>query len=99
MRKDAGHQERDHEAIVAAMFECLGYKQVDEIKFRRGRIDVLISVNERPIFTIEVKADWGLSSSSTEAIRQAYNYALETGTPFVIVTNGDTYLFFRRGAA
>ncbi len=99
LKADSGHQERDHEDIVASLFEILGYKRLSEIKFRRGRIDILISVNDRPIFTIEVKADWGLSSESMDYIRQAYNYALETGTPFVIVTNGDTYVSFKRGPA
>jgi len=99
LKEDTGHQERDHEDIVASLFETLGYGRLSDIKFRRGRIDVLISVNGRPIFTIEVKADWSLSSKSKGYIQQAYNYALETGTPFVIITNSDTYVWFKRGAA
>lgn len=99
LKEDSGHQEREHEDIVASLFETLGYGRISDIKFRRGRIDVLVSVNNRPIFTIEVKADWSLSSKSGDYIRQAYNYALETGTAFVIITNGDTYVLFERGAA
>ena len=99
LKADSAHQERDHEDIVASLFETHGYSRASEIRFRRGRIDILISVNDRPIFTIEVKADWSLSSESMDYIRQAYNYALETGTPFVIVTNGDTYVSFKRGPA
>ena len=44
--------------------------------------------------TIEVKADWALSPDSKKALTQAYNYANETKTPYVVITNGDRYCIY-----
>lgn len=96
LRRDSDHLERDHEDLVANFFETLGYLRLADIKFQRGSIDIRIDDNNRPLVTIEVKADWALSSSSKSAIQQAYRYAVETGTPFVIITNGDCYCVYDR---
>lgn len=94
LKADTQHQERDHEDLVAEFFEALGYQRTVEIKFRRGRIDVLIMQEGSPHITVEVKADWALSDASKDYIQQAYNYALEHATRFAVITNGDRYLVF-----
>lgn len=81
---------------MASLFEILGYERIHDIKFRRGNIDIRIEKDNTPIITVEVKADWNLSPDSRGALRQAYNYAHETGTPFVIITNGDRYCIYDR---
>lgn len=96
LKNDPGHLERDHEDLVASLFELLGYERIHDIKFRRGNIDIRIEKDNTPIITVEVKADWNLSPDSRGALRQAYNYAHETGTPFVIITNGDRYCIYDR---
>jgi hypothetical protein len=94
LKKDQGHLERDHEDLVASFFELLGYERIHDIKFRRGNIDIRIEKNNKPLITIEVKADWNLSPESRSALTQAFNYANETGTPYVIITNGDRYCIY-----
>ena len=96
LNNDPEHLERDHEDLVASLFELLGYERIHDIKFRRGNIDIRIEKNNTPMITVEVKADWGLSPNSRGALSQAYNYAHETGTPFVIITNGDRYCVYDR---
>ena len=95
---DPEHLERDHEDIVASFFEALGYRRVVDIKFRRGNIDIRIDQDGEPLFTIEVKADWSLTCKSTAVINQAYAYANEIGTRYVIITNCDRYCIFDRKA-
>jgi len=96
LKQDQGHLERDHEDLVAGLFEILGYERTNDIKFRRGNIDIRIEKEGQPLITIEVKADWSLSTESKRALGQAFNYANETGTPFVIITNGDKYCIYDR---
>jgi len=96
LQKDSAHPERDHEDLVAGLFELLGYKRTEDIKFRRGRIDILICDNNDPLITIEVKSDWLLSSHNRDHIKQAFNYAHERGTRYVIVTNGNRYVVYDR---
>ena len=50
---------------------------------------------------VEVKRDWGLSQTSRDVVNQAYAYALDSGAPFVVITNADYYALFdrRRGLA
>jgi Type I restriction enzyme R protein N terminus (HSDR_N) len=96
LKNDPGHLERDHEDLVAALFELLGYQRIHDIKFRRGNIDIRIEKDNSPMITVEVKSDWGLSPDSRGALSQAYNYAHETGTPFVIITNGDRFCIYDR---
>ncbi|HAO92469.1 MAG: hypothetical protein A2X99_08755 [Deltaproteobacteria bacterium GWB2_55_19] len=91
LKKDQDHYERDHESLVEKLFTLLDFK---EIKYRRGRIDILILEKSKPLITIEVKSDWSLSEKNLEYIRQAYNYSFETGTKHIIVTNGDRYFLF-----
>ena len=93
---DTGHLERDHEDIVASFFEVLGYRRVVDIKFRRGNIDIRIDRDGEPLFTIEVKPDWALTCKNTAVLNQAYAYANEIGTKYVIITNCDQYCVFDR---
>ena len=44
----------------------------------------------------EVKRDWDLTHEDTDTVRQAFNYALESGARYVIITNGDYYAFYDR---
>ena len=92
MRQD--HKERDHEDLVKEFFKFLGYRPIEEIRFQQGRIDILISINNSPLITIEVKRDWGLSNDKIEYLDQAFRYALRTGTRYVAITNGDKYYFY-----
>lgn len=94
LKKDPKHMERDHEHIVARFFELLGYKTPTEIKYQRGRIDIIILNGQTPYITIEVKKDWTLSNNNTKFINQAFNYANEVGSRYVILTNGDVYFLY-----
>lgn len=96
LKNDPGHLERDHEDLVASLFELIGYERIHDIKFRRGNIDIRIDKDTTSWITVEVKSDWGLSPDSRGALSQAYNYAHEKGTPFVIITNGDKYCIYDR---
>lgn len=96
IKNDGNRKERDHEGLVEHLFEMLGYKRGAEIIFQMGHIDVLIRENGKPLVTIEVKRDWALSSNIKKARQQAFNYALEQGTKYVIITNGDYYVVYDR---
>lgn len=96
LKDDAGHLERDHEDLVANFFEILGFKRISDIKFQRGSIDIRIDVNGQPLITVEVKQEWALNQNSKIAINQAYRYANEVGSRYVVITNGDTYVLFDR---
>ena len=94
LRRQTDHTESDHEAIVEELFRVLGYTPTDEIKFQRGRIDIIIAINNKPLITIEVKRDWNSSKKNTAYVQQAFNYSNEIGTRFVVVTNGDRFLIY-----
>lgn len=98
LRADDKHLEREHEDVVVRLFEVLGYTRGQEIKFQRGRVDILITERgePRPRIVIEVKRDWTLSRKDTKSVRQAHVYALETGAQWVILTNGDLYILYDR---
>jgi len=96
LKSDHEHQERDHEDVVARFFECLGYRRTRDIKYRRGRIDILIEHDKKALIVIEVKRDWALSKDSKSYVQQAFNYALEAGARYVIITNGDRYILYDR---
>ena len=72
-------------------------KKFTDIKYRRGRIDICISVEDRDLILFEVKPDWSLNYQTNQnLISQAYNYALEQGFRYVGITNGDYYAIFDR---
>jgi len=97
LKKDVNHQERGHESLIEHFFEKLGYERYNDIKFQRGRIDILISINEVPIITIEVKKYWNLNvKKDHEVIKQAYNYSHMIGSKYVIITNGEYFALFDR---
>ena len=43
-----------------------------------------------------MKADWNLTSKDLGPVQQAYHYAHEQGTRFVVITNGDHYCLYDR---
>jgi hypothetical protein len=96
LRKDESHQERAHESLVEEFLVALGYRRHEDIKFRQGRIDIMLYAGGRPALLLEVKRDWALQAASHEARAQAYRYALEQGIRFVGITNGDYYQLFDR---
>lgn len=97
LKSDRDHKERAHESLVETFFINLGYLKHKEIQYRKGRIDISIVNNEKPMIVTEVKRDWNLQTKNiTNELQQAYHYASETGTRYIILTNGDYYLFIDR---
>jgi hypothetical protein len=97
LRKEPGHMERAHESLVEDFFVALGYSKHKDIKYRQGRVDIKIESAGQTLLLAEVKAAWDLSFyNGIGAIKQAYNYAHDQGVRYVLVTNGDTYIFFDR---
>lgn len=94
LRNKRDHSEREHESIVESFYEKLGYLSQEEIRFRSGRIDVLIRSEGQPLIVNEVKKDWGLTRNDRKALGQAYSYANEGGVKYVVITNGDYYALF-----
>ena len=96
LQRDHNHLERDNESLVEKFFVNLGYSSVSEIKFRRNNIDILISNNNEPLITIEVKRSWSLNKMDMKTLRQAFNYSMESGTRYVMISNGDYYALYDR---
>jgi len=97
LKADSSHQERAHESLVEDFFCALGYEKHRDIKYRQGRVDISIWDGNNPLVVVEVKKDWNLSLyNSPKAVKQAYNYALDQGARYVVVTNGDYYVVFDR---
>lgn len=94
LKDDIEHKERAHESLVELFYELLGYERFSEIKYQTGRIDVSIQIKGKTIIVNEVKRDWNLNWKNPEVVKQAYNYAHEVGSRFVIITNGDYYALF-----
>ena len=90
--------ERDHEALVGDLFQLLGYRLPEEIRFRLGRMDICLLDEQEVLLIGEVKKDWDLSSDPDKALRQAYNYANEQvkGIRYVVITNADYYAVYDR---
>ena len=91
------HAERAHESLVEDFYMILGYKKIDEIAWRINNSDILIKADNKNLIVNEVKRDWQLNRHHTDVKKQAYNYALEMGIRFVVMTNGDYYAIFDRG--
>jgi predicted type IV restriction endonuclease len=96
LQRDHNHQERDNESLVEKFFACLGYSSVSEIKFRRNNIDILIANNNESLITVEVKRRWSLNKNDIKTLRQAFNYSMESGTRYVMISNGDYYVLYDR---
>lgn len=97
LKDDPEHKERAHESLVEDFFVALGHRKHENIKFRRGRMDLSLWKEGEPVAVVEVKKDWGISPySHFSAFKQAYGYALEQGGRYVIVTNGDDYVLTDR---
>lgn len=88
------HSERDHESLVEFFFKNLGYERPGEIKYQQGRIDVLIEINLKPLFIVEVKKSWEINRFDRNILKQVFNYAFEVGGRYPVITNGDYYAFF-----
>lgn len=96
LRRARATTERDHENVVAKFLEALGYRSGQEIRFQRANIDICVVRDGDPLVVVEVKRDWSLSRTSRDVVNQAYGYALDSGAPFVVVTNSDYYALFDR---
>jgi len=97
LRSDPEHQERAHESLVEDFFCALGYEKHRDIRYRQGRVDISIWEGDNVLVVVEVKRDWNLSLyNSPEDVLQAYKYALDRGSRYVILTNGDYYAIFDR---
>lgn len=97
LKTDPKHTERAHESLVEDFLCAIGYEKHEDIKFQKGRVDVFLSVGGFPLAVIEVKKHWDLSNYRDHgAIKQAYEYALQQGIRYVIITNGDNYILFDR---
>ena len=99
LREDPEHQEQTHVALVEDFFVALGYDKYQDIKRQRRRVDLTLVLNDSPLAVAEVKRAWDLSRQNKhglDAMKQAYEYALDQGIRHVIVTNGDIYLLFDR---
>ncbi len=96
LRQASHHSEREHESLVERFFEYLGYAAPTDIKYRVGHIDVLINPDSSNSMVVEVKRDWQLSRNDKEVVDQAYRYATNNGSRFVIITNGEYYAFYDR---
>lgn len=94
LRNDREHKERAHESLVESFYGLLGFKKFDDIKHRQGRIDISVEIQGKTVIVNEVKKDWHLSYRDKSTIIQAYNYSLESGARFVVITNGDYYAIF-----
>ncbi len=94
LKKDEEHKERAHESLVESFYELLGFKKFNDIKHRQGRIDISVEHGGETIIVTEVKKDWNLSYKDKSTVIQAYNYSLESGARYVIITNGDYYAIF-----
>lgn len=97
LKNDQNHSERDHESLVEHFLVALGYGGNQEIKYRRGRIDVAITMDDNIVVIIEVKKDWNLNAQYyPQVVQQGYMYALDQGVRYVLITNGDYYAIFDR---
>jgi hypothetical protein len=96
LRKDPKHNEKEHEILVASFYEALGYEQFTEIKYQWDRIDIAILTKKKVLIVNEVKRKWNLFDNMTDAVKQAYFYALDAGARYVVVTNGDYYAIYDR---
>lgn len=94
LQNDYKHKERAHESLVESFYELLGFKKFTDIKHRQGRIDISVEIQGKTILVNEVKKVWNLSCIDKSTIIQAYNYSLESGARFVVVTNGDNYKIY-----
>ncbi|MBU1853955.1 MAG: type I restriction enzyme HsdR N-terminal domain-containing protein [Candidatus Omnitrophica bacterium] len=94
LKNDPEHKERAHESLVESFYNLLGFVKFSDIKHRQGRIDITIEYEGKVIIVNEVKKSWGLSYRDRDAVIQVYNYSLETGARFVVITNGDYYAIF-----
>lgn len=93
----SSHQERGHESLVEDFFVSLNYLKHTDIDFQKGRIDISLKEGNQILAIVEVKKDWNLNLyNSSDAVQQAYRYALDQGARWVIVTNGDYYAIYDR---
>lgn len=94
---DPKHQERAHESLVEDFFALLGFLKHRHIKYRQGRVDISLWEGNKLLAVVEVKRDWNLNIyNKPNAVLQAYKYALDKGSRYVILTNGDYYAIYDR---
>lgn len=86
--------ERDKEDVVKTFLVKLGHREED-IRFRKGRVDIQVSApNGGVLAVVEVKRS--LLDQRDQARRQAFDYAMMTGAPLVVLTDADEYEVYDR---
>jgi hypothetical protein len=96
LKNDPGHTEKAHEVLVESFYKKLGFSTFSDIKYHLGSIDIAIEAEGQTLIVNEVKKDWNLSRENTKVLEQAYKYALQSGSKYVIITNGDYYALYDR---
>ena len=91
-----GLPERNMEDVVKQFLVELGHPQ-SSIQFRVGHMDLrLIDQDGRPFAVFEVKRSLEKDKGRKKARRQAFDYAMESGARFVVLTDGDVYEIYDR---
>jgi len=95
LKQDTAHTEKAHEALVVSFYETLGYKKFLDIKYQLSKIDIAIQAKKNTIIVNEVKKNWKLKyPKDLDVVKQANNYAKESGSRYFVITNGDYYALF-----
>jgi hypothetical protein len=88
--------ERNHEDAVKDLLLMLGHA-AGVVVFARGRIDVCVQNNAGAVVAVfEVKRSIANDSDRLQALRQANDYACQTGAEVFVVTDGDRYQIYDR---
>jgi|TARA_B100000315_G_scaffold81357_2_gene74604 hypothetical protein len=97
VRRDSIHIKRAYEDLVLSFLEYLGYKKYEDIKFQDGRFDIHLDTNSKPALTVLVKKNWFLIDVVLQkALKESFDYAQESGSRFVAITNADHYILYDR---
>jgi len=96
IRSLTGLPERNHEDVVKDLLLRLGFDAC-VIVFQQGRIDLCVFTQDRKVAAVfKVKRTISLSPERDGARRQGMDYAGQTGSPIIVVTDGDLYEIYDR---
>jgi hypothetical protein len=91
-----GQPERNMEDVVKELLVRLGHPP-NRIVFQRGRVDLTLQDGSgKPVFVFEVKRSIASESERNKALRQALDYANQTGAQFIVITDADRYRIYDR---
>jgi hypothetical protein len=91
-----GQPERNMEDVVKELLVRLGHPP-NRIVFQRGRVDLILQDGSgKPAFVFEVKRSIASESERAKALRQALDYANQTGAQFIVITDADRYTIYDR---